>query len=123
MSRARAPRRVTRGVLHVGTLVGGACLLLALVLEVVGGPGVVEASAGTGSSLLDVPAIAASVVGLHPWGWSALGVWVVIATPGIALVATALEFRAIGDRWAVGATLATIALLVLSLGVGLVRGS
>lgn len=121
MSRTRAPRRVTRGVLHVGTLLGGALLLVALVLEVMG-PG----DAGvvvTGRSLVDVSAIMSGIAKLDPWAWSAVGVWVVIVTPGLALVTTAVEFRTIGDRWAVGATACTLALLVLSFVVGLVRGS
>jgi uncharacterized membrane protein len=96
-------------------------LLVALVLEVMGPRDASVVAAGR--SLVDVSAIASGVGALDPWGWSALGVWVVIVTPGLALVATAAEFRAIRDRWAVGATVCTLALLVLSFVVGLVRGS
>jgi uncharacterized membrane protein len=102
-------------VLHAGTFVGGACLLMGLVLEVLG-------RTGSTGSLLDVRSVVGGVAELDPWGWSALGVWVVIATPGVALVATASEYRSIGDRRAVAATLLVVALLVLSLAVGIARG-
>ncbi len=114
--RTRASRRTTRAVFHAGTLAGGACLLLAMVLEMVGRP-------ATTASLVDLRAIVSGVLTGDPWGWSALGVWIVIATPGVALATTALEFRAIADRWAVRATLGVLGLLALSLAVGLVRGS
>lgn len=115
MTRTRAPRRMTRAVLHGGTLVGGTCLAVGMALEMLGRP-------GTAGSLLDSGAIASGVVHLDPWAWSALGVWVVIATPIAALVTTALEFRAIGDRRAALATLTVVMLLGLSLLVGLARG-
>lgn len=116
MIRSRAPRRLTMRVLHVGTLVGGACLLVGLVLEVLGRP-------GTTGSLLDVRSVIAGAVALEPWGWSALGVWVVIATPGVALVTTAAEYRIIGDRRAVAATLVVIGMLLSSLVIGVARGA
>jgi len=85
-------------------------------LEVLGRPSV------TGS-LLDPRSIASGIVRLEPWGWSALGVWVVILTPVVVLFTTALEFRVIGDRRAVLATTSVIALLALSLAVGLARAA
>ncbi len=116
MTRARAPRHLTQRVLHGGTLVGGVCLALGLALEVAGRPSV------TGS-LLDLPAIMSGVLRLDPWAWCALGVWVVIVTPVLALVTTALEFRGIGDRGAVVATTVVLALLAASLVVGMARAT
>lgn len=116
MTRIRAPRRLSRGVLHAGTVVGGACLAMAMALEVLGRP-------GAAGSMLDPRSIASGMLALEPWGWSALGVWVVIATPVVALLTTALEFRSIHDRQAVLATTSVLALLALSLVVGLARAA
>lgn len=114
MTRTRAPRRWTRAVLHAGTVVGGACLAAGMALEVVGRP-------GTAGSVLDPSLVASELTGLGAWGWSTLGVWVVIATPVAALGTTAFEYALIDDRRAVWATLGVLALLAVSLVVGLVR--
>jgi len=116
MTRARAPRRLTRGAFHVGTIVGGGCLAVAMGLEVLGRP-------STPGSMLDPWLIGSGMVRLEPWAWSALGVWVVIVTPVASLVTTALEFRSIHDRRAVLATTGVLALLALSLVVGLARAA
>ena len=78
-------------MLAVGTAVSVACFAIALVLEFLGRP------EGAGSAT-DLGAVLRSAVALETWGWATLGTFAVIASPVAAIVATALEYRAAGDR-------------------------
>ena len=62
-------------------------------------------------SLVDPAAITSGVLRLTSWGWASLGVWLIIATPAVALVTTATEYHAIGDRRAVWTTVAVLVVL------------
>ena len=115
MTRQRAPKRRTQLAYTSGGTLAAVCLVVAVVLELAGRP----ANAG---SLVDPAAITSGVLRLTSWGWSALGVWIVIATPAIALATTATEYRAVGDRRATFTTVAVLMVLAVSLVVALVRG-
>ncbi len=114
-TRIRAPKRWTRLVYHVGSLLGGAALAVAVLLEVLGRP-------SNPGSLVDPAAIVAGIAGATSWGWAALGVWLVIITPAVGLMTTLAEFRAIADRRATLTTLTVLLLLAGSLVVALLRG-
>ena len=101
MTRQRAPKRRTQLVYTAGGVFAGACLVVAVVLELAGRP----ADPG---SFVDPAAITSGVVHLTSWGWASLGVWLIIATPAVALVMTATEYRAIGDRRALWTTVAVL---------------
>ncbi|MCY7418980.1 MAG: hypothetical protein LH650_10880, partial [Chloroflexi bacterium] len=79
-----ANSRATRVTLTAGAVLSGVCFALAIVLEVLG------RLHGAGQ-LTDVASIVRSVAAFEPWGWSSLGVLVIVVTPAVALVATALE--------------------------------
>ncbi len=109
-----ANSRATRATLTAGAVLSGACFALAIVLEVLGRPH----SAG---EMTDVAGIVRSLVALEPWGWSSLGVLVIVVTPAVALVATALEYAAAHDPRTAWTAVAVLCVLALSLVVALLR--
>lgn len=108
-TRPVAGSRGTRAVLAIGTAASVACFAIALVLEFAGRP-------IGGGSATDLAAVARSTLALEAWGWATLGTFAVIAAPVAAIVATALEFLAIGDR----RTAVTAGGVLVVLGTGLV---
>ena len=110
----RADSRWTRGTLTGGAVLSGACLGVAILLELIGRP------RGAGQ-MTDLAAIARSVAAMESWGWSALGVAVMIATPAVALVATVLEYAAAHDRRTAWTAVAVLGVLTVSLIVALLR--
>jgi uncharacterized membrane protein len=103
--------RATQLVLTLGALSSAACLLMAIVLELLGRP-------TAGGDPLDIGSLVAAVVDLRPWGWATIGVITVIATPIVGLVATAIEYA--GRRESILA-LAVLGILGLSLFIALLR--
>lgn len=99
--------RWTSLVFAAGTLSAAACLLIGLLLRAGGGP----ADVGDPLSLDEIVASAAAI---RPWGWSMLGVLLLLATPAAGLVATALELRRDEGRvaWLALAVLAVLGLAV-----------
>jgi uncharacterized membrane protein len=93
----------TSRVLTVGTLVAAMCLLVGLVLSLLG-------AVGTAGDPRRFDLLLGSILELRPWGWSMLGVLVLIATPAAGLVATFFELRADQPRAALLA-LAVLAIL------------
>jgi hypothetical protein len=110
----RTGSRATRIVLTGGALISGCCFAIAILLEMFG------ATRGTGR-LTDLAGIAASAARLEAWGWSSLGVVVIVATPAIALVATALEYARAHDGRTAWTAVAVLGVLGVSLVVALVR--
>lgn len=91
----------TSRVLVGGTLLSVACLVVGLVLAIAG--------AGVESEdprRLDL--VLRSVLDFEAWGWSMLGVLVLLATPAVGLVASAIELRRLQPRTAI------VALIVLA---------
>jgi hypothetical protein len=97
-----------------GAALSGACLTVAILLEMLG-------AARGGGALTDVVGIVASAARLEPWGWSSVGVLVIIATPAVALVATTLEYADAHDRRTAWTAVAVLGVLAVSLVVALVR--
>jgi hypothetical protein len=107
-----APRRATGLALTGGTLLGAACFAVALVADLAG-------LGGRGFAGGDAAGFIAALGALDAEAWAALGSAIVIATPALGLVLTALEYGSIGDRRAVLFALAVLAILSLSLVVAL----
>jgi hypothetical protein len=106
-----AGHRWTRRALMSGTLLAAGCLLIGFGLRVAG------ADPGTADPRrLDLVVAAASA--LRPWGWSMIGVLLLIATPAAGLVATFLELRASQPRVALLA-LGVLGVLGLAIAVAL----
>jgi uncharacterized membrane protein len=97
-----------------GTVLGAACFAVALVAELAG-------LGSDASRTSDAAAYTAALAALDPTAWAVLGTAVIIGTPAIGLVVTALEFRSIGDRWAVLMALAVLAILGTSLAIAVLR--
>jgi hypothetical protein len=105
-----ADSTATRATLAVGIGVSVVCFVVAMALEFAGRP------AGGGGGF-DLPAVVRSAAGLEVWGWATLGTFAVILTPAAVLVATAWEYRVIGDRRT--ALTACAVLLILACGLAL----
>jgi hypothetical protein len=107
-----APRRATGLLLTSGTVLGAACFAIALVSDLarLGGH---DPTGG------DATGFMAALLGLDPEAWAALGSALIIATPAVGLVATAVEYGSVGDRRAVLFALAVLAVLSLSLLIAL----
>lgn len=114
MALTHAASSWTRSTLTAGAPIAGVCMGMAICLELLGRP------RGAGQ-MMDLAAIARSVAAMEPWGWSALGVVVMIATPAVALVATALEYAAARDRRTAWTAVAVLGVLAVSLMVALAR--
>ena len=110
----RPSDRATRRTLTGGALISGGCFTVAIILELLGG------TRGAGQ-LTDVPGIVASVSRLEAWGWSSLGVLVIIATPVVALVATGIEYAVAHERRSAWTAVAVLCVLAISLVVALAR--
>jgi len=106
--------RWTARVLNLGTLLSAAFFLVGLGLSLSAG----EAAAEDG---LGIEAVVRSALAFHPWGWSMLGVLVLLATPVVGLAATAVELRSLQPRGALLA-LAVIGLLGLAVIAALAAG-
>jgi hypothetical protein len=104
-----APQRATSATLTGGTVLGAACFAIALAADLAG--------LGGGAGASDVTGYAASLAALDPTAWAVLGSAVIIVTPAVGLVVTALEYESIGDRRAVLMALAVLAILATSLAV------
>jgi uncharacterized membrane protein len=109
----RATSRLTARTLTIGSLFSALFFLGGVVLDALG------RSTGV-ADLLDPRAIAAAVVDLQAWGWSTIGVIVLIATPAAGLIATALEYRRPEPRSALLA-MTVLGVLAVSLAIALMR--
>jgi uncharacterized membrane protein len=107
-----APRRATGLILTSGTVLGATCFAIALVADLarLGG------HAFTGG---DAAGYVAALLSLDPEAWAALGSALIIATPAVGLVVTAVEYGSIGDRRAVVFAVAVLAVLSFSLLIAL----
>jgi uncharacterized membrane protein len=92
----------TSRVLVGGTLLSVACLVVGLLLTVARGD-----VASEDPRRLEL--VLRAVLDLHPWGWSMLGVLILLATPAAALASSAIELRASQPRSAL------VALIVLAI--------
>ena len=93
----------TARALSAGTLLSAACFVIGFVLSLVGGDAAPE-------DPLRMDLLVASVLALRPWGWSMLGVLVLLVTPPVGLAVTYLEMRRREGR---AAPLALVVLAVL----------
>jgi Protein of unknown function (DUF1634) len=110
----RASSLWTRRVFAAATIVAVTCFAIAVVLDLAGRQG--EPVPAT-----DVAGVIGSVVDLGAWGWSWLGVFTLLATPALGLVATAWEYAAAADRRTAITALGVIGILGVSLAVALLR--
>jgi hypothetical protein len=106
--------RWTARVLSYGTLLSAACFLVGLLLSI-------SARDAAGDEGQGLEAVLRSVMSLQPWGWSMLGVLVLLSTPVAGLVSTAVELRSLQPRGALLA-LAVIGLLGLAVIAAVVAG-
>ncbi len=95
----------------IGALASAACLLTAVVLGLLGRP-------ATAGDTLDLASVISALVEMRPWGWATVGVLMVIVTPAVGLVATALEY---GGRRESLLALGVLAILGVSLAIALLR--
>ncbi len=102
-----ADRRWTSRVFSVGTMLAAACLLAGIAMRLSG-------ASDVGGDPLDPAALAEAVIGLRPWGWSMLGVIILLLTPPTGLLATFVELRRAGQA---SAWLALVVLAVLATAV------
>ncbi|MDQ3554343.1 MAG: hypothetical protein M3395_08040, partial [Chloroflexota bacterium] len=103
--------RATSAVLTVGSLLSAGCFLVAIVLEIAG-------RSTNGGDVLDIGAVFRSMTVPEPWGWATAGLAVVIVTPAVSLVATAVEYRGCREAWL---ALGVLGILAASLGIALLR--
>lgn len=121
-AQGRAPpalRRLVSGTLRVGVGVAGVLLAVGTALSVVeGSPRYDRATAfGTAFSLR---ALGGSLASAEPVAFLQLGLIVLVVTPLVRVVISAVEFSAARDRAFTALTLAVLALLVLSVVVSAV---
>jgi uncharacterized membrane protein len=98
--------RWTSAVLVGGTLLSVACLVAGLALALLGGGG----APSDDPRRLDL--VLRAALELQPWGWSMLGILILLATPAAGLLASALELRRDQPRTAL---VALVVLAVLGL--------
>lgn len=109
-----APRHLTSAVLTGGVIVSAACYLVAVLAEVLG----VATAAGDAT---DLRALIDGLLVADPWAWASLGTLVLVATPALALVVTAVEYTVVGDRGSAVLALVVLAILALSAVVAILR--
>jgi uncharacterized membrane protein len=113
--RARiAPGAYTSATLTGGVIAAAVCFAIALLAELAG------FALGDGA-MTDLGAIVGGLLSLQPWAWAAVGAYVIVATPIVALLVTAAEYRSVGDRRAVLLAVAVLAVLGLSAVVAILR--
>ncbi len=103
----------TSRLLVGGTLLSVACLLVGLLLTL----------AGAGGEMSDprrLDLVLEAALALEPWGWSMLGVLVLLMTPAAGLLASAVELRRDQPRTALVA-LVVLAVLVSAAAAALAR--
>lgn len=111
MLTAQVSARYTSLVLTAGTVISAVCFLVSIGLELLGRvPGQLD--------VISLSSIAWALLELRPEGWASAGVVVVIATPAISLVATAVEYRGRFEAWL---ALAVLLVLALSLALAVLR--
>jgi uncharacterized membrane protein len=96
--------RWTGRVLTGGTVLSAACFTVGFVLSLLGGE-------PEGADPRQLELVARSVLELQPWGWSMLGVLVLIGTPAAGLAVTFAEMRRLQPR---SAALALVVLAILA---------
>ncbi|CAN5834271.1 hypothetical protein BH24CHL6_BH24CHL6_17240 [soil metagenome] len=103
----------TSRVLLAGTLLSVACFAIGFMLTLLG-------RAAQDRDPRDLGLVLQAVLGLEPWGWSMLGVLVLLATPAAGLLVTAIETRR-GEPMTALLALVVLAILALATGFALVR--
>ncbi len=78
--------RWTARIFTAGTSLAALGLLGGILLQLLGG-------APAGGNPLDAGEVLRAVIALRPWGWSMLGVIVLLLTPPAGLLATFVELR------------------------------
>ncbi|MDQ3938483.1 MAG: DUF1634 domain-containing protein [Chloroflexota bacterium] len=100
----RPPTGWTATVLSGGTLLSAGCFMVGFGLRVLGRDVQTE-------DPRRLELVLQTVLELDPWGWSMLGVLVLLATPAVGLVASFLEMRRLQPR---SASLALVVLAILT---------
>lgn len=113
--RGRQFDRFIGRLLIVVTYVAVALLSIGVVLLLVNG-----ISPLAGGPPLDVGHLVADVAALAPAAFLWLGILAVIATPLSRVIAAAVGFARLGDRWMVGVSLGILAVITLGVASALV---
>jgi len=120
--RREAGRRLTSVVLTGGVVAAAACFVAAILVEALDGTAGVAAVDGAGApGMTDLRAVLDGLLAPSAWAWAALGCYLLVLTPVAGLMATAIEYYAVGDRRTVLLAAAVMAVLVLSVVVAVLR--
>jgi uncharacterized membrane protein len=101
-------------MLTAGVGLSAACFLVAGMAELLGTP------ARTGT-VRDFGAVVAGLAPADPWAWATLGTLVVIATPALALLTTAIEYLRVSDRGTALMAVAVLLVLLVSAALAFLR--
>jgi uncharacterized membrane protein len=101
-------------MLTAGVGLSAACYLVAGAAELLGTP------ARTGT-LRDLGAVVAGLAPPDPWAWATLGTLVVIATPALGLLTTAIEYLRVSDRGTARMAVAVLLVLLVSAALAFLR--
>jgi uncharacterized membrane protein len=115
--RDRELERLVGVILRVGVIVSALIAVVGGVLYLAGSSGAVDYRTFRGEpvSLRRVSAIASDAAALHPRGIMQLGIVLLLATPLVRVVLSAISFAIQGDRLYVMVTAAVFAVLLFSL--------
>jgi len=106
----RASTSATVTVLRVGSLLAGVVLTVGVLLSAIRG--------GGGGAASDPGAIPSGLLALQPGAWVSAGALVLLLTPPLGLVATALEFLRSEPRYS-GVCLLVLGVLAASVAVAI----
>jgi uncharacterized membrane protein len=98
-----APRRLTSATLSAGVGLSAICFLVAGLAELLG---IATSPAEVG----DLGAVVGGLGSFDRWAWASLGTLIVLVTPGIGLVVTAVEYTRVAER---GSALMAVTILIV----------
>lgn len=110
-----ASRRFTSATMTAGVLAGALCFAVAIAAELGGG------STSGGASMTDLTALLEGLRAVAPWAWASAGTYVLIVTPAVALIVSAVEYVRVGDRATAGLAVLVLVVLVASALVAVAR--
>jgi uncharacterized membrane protein len=116
-ARGREFDRFIGRLLILVTYVAVVLLLIGVLLLIAAG-----ISPLAGGPLLDLGHLAADLVALAPSAFLWLGILAVIATPLSRVIAAAIGFARLGDRWMLGVSLGILAVIALGIASAIAAG-
>jgi uncharacterized membrane protein len=116
-ARGREFDRFIGRLLILVTYVAVVLLLIGVLLLIAAG-----ISPLAGGPLLDLGHLAADLVALAPSAFLWLGILAVIATPLSRVIAAAIGFARLGDRWMLGVSIGILAVIALGIASAIAAG-